>query len=470
MATMADESNPPRRGFRATWRRLILRTRAARRRLTRPVRRAVPKGLYARSLIIIITPVVLLQAVVAFIFMERVWQQVTAHLTARLVGDIAAIVDMLETYPQDAAFAEITRIADDRLGLNVTVLPPEPLPAAAPKPFFTPLDQVISREISEQIGKPFWIDTVGRSNLIEIRIKLDDHVLRVLARRSQTYAPNTALFIAGMVVTSVVLLAIAIVFLRNQIRPILTLTAAVDNFGKGRPVPDFAPRGAREVRQAAAAFHDMRERVERQIDQRTAMLAGVSHDLRTVLTRFRLQLALIEESADVAALKNDVDDMNRMLEGYLAFAGGNLGEDPVPTDVAALIDDLGEAGRVSGRDVRCSFSGDPIVRVRPQGFKRCIDNLIGNAARHGTHVVVAGRHADGQLTVTVDDNGPGIPFEEQEAVFKPFYRLDDARDRDQSGTGLGLPIARDIARSHGGDIALSDSPFGGLRVTVTVPA
>jgi len=470
MATMVDQSVPPRRRVRASYRRLLRRVRAAARRLGRAVRDATPKGLYARSLLIIIAPVVLLQAVVAFVFMERVWQQVTAHLTAQLVGDIAAIVDMLDTYPQDAGFAEITRIANERLGLNIAVLPPEPLPTAGPKPFFTPLDRVISRELSEQIGKPFWIDTVGRSNLIEIRIKLDDHVLRVLARRSQTYAPNSALFIAGMVATSVVLLAVAIVFLRNQIRPILTLTAAVDNFGKGRPVPDFAPRGAREVRQAAAAFHAMRERVERQIDQRTAMLAGVSHDLRTVLTRFRLQLALIEETADVAALKSDVDDMNRMLEGYLAFARGDFGEDVAPTDVAALIDELGEAGRVSGHDVRGSFAGDPIVRVRPQSFKRCLDNLIGNAARHGTHVVVAGRHTDGHLTITVDDDGPGIPFEEQEAVFKPFYRLDDARDRDQSGTGLGLPIARDIARSHGGDIALSDSPLGGLRVTVTVPA
>ena len=212
------------------------------------------------------------------------------------------------------------------------------------------------------------------------------------------------------------------------------------------------------MRQATVAFHEMRERVERQIEQRTAMLAGVSHDLRTVLTRFRLQLALIEETADVEALKNDVDDMNRMLEGYLAFARGDSGEDAVPTDIAGLLRDIGQESRVTGHDTETSFTGDPSVRVRPQSFKRCIVNLVNNAGRHGDHVVVFGRHADGHLTVTVDDDGPGVPFEEQEAVFKPFYRLDNARNLDESGTGLGLPIARDIARSHGGDIALVRQP------------
>ena len=350
------------------------------------------------------------------------------------------------------------------------MLPPEPLPPAGPKPFFSPLDRVLGREITRAIGKPFWIDTVGRSNFVEVRIQLPHNVLRVFAPRSQTYAANALIFISAMVATSVVLLAVAVIFLRNQIRPILRLTAAVDNFGKGRAVVDFTPRGAREVRQATVAFHQMRERVERQIEQRTAMLAGVSHDLRTVLTRLRLQLALIEESADVAALKNDVDDMDRMLEGYLAFARGDSGEDAVPTDVAALLDGLAEEARISGHDAIVSFSGDPAVRLRPQSFKRCIANLVGNAGRHGDHVVILGSHADGHLVVIVDDDGPGVPFEEQEAVFKPFYRLDNARNLNESGTGLGLPIARDIARSHGGDIALSDSPLGGLRVTVTIPA
>jgi two-component system osmolarity sensor histidine kinase EnvZ len=361
-------------------------------------------------------------------------------------------------------------MAASRFGLNIAVLPPEPLPPPGPKPFFSPLDRVLSQEITRQIGKPFWIDTVGRSNLVEVRIQLPHNVLRVFAPRSQTYASNSLIFVSWMVATSVVLLVIAITFLRNQIRPILRLTAAVDNFGKGRAVADFEPRGAREVRLATIAFREMRARVERQIEQRTAMLAGVSHDLRTVLTRLRLQLAFLEDSADVEALKTDIDAMNRMLEGYLAFARGDSGEDTVPTNIAALLEEIAQESRVSGHDISVSFAGEPVVRVRPQAFKRCIANLVGNAGRHGTHAAIIGEHAGGHLTIAVDDDGPGVPFEEQEAVFKPFYRLDNARNLDESGTGLGLPIARDIARSHGGDITLSDSPLGGLRVTVTIPA
>jgi two-component system osmolarity sensor histidine kinase EnvZ len=444
--------------------------RGAWRSAARGVGGLMPKGLFARSLLIIITPVVLLQALVAFVFMERNWAAVTTRLAQATVGDIAAVVDIIEDYPQDPGYETITVIARDRFGLSVAVLPTEPLPPPGPKPFFSTLDRVLSQEITRQVGKPFWIDTVGRSNIVEVRIQLAENVLRVFAPRSQTYASNSLVFISWMVVTSAILLTIAIVFLRNQIRPILRLTAAVDDFGKGRTVADFQPRGAREVRQATAAFHQMRQRVERQIDQRTAMLAGVSHDLRTILTRLRLQLAFIEQNADVDALKNDIDDMNRMLEGYLAFARGDSDEDTVPTDIAALLDELAEEARVSGHATEASFSGDPIVRVRPQSFKRCIANLVGNAGRHGKTVAVSAVHADGLLTVTVDDDGPGVPFEEREAIFKPFYRLDDARNLDETGTGLGLPIARDIARSHGGDITLSDSPLGGLRATVTVPA
>ncbi len=459
MATTIDELPASAPGIRGVY------GRAA-----RAMGAVMPKGLFARSLIIIIAPVVLLQSLVAFVFMERNWQDVTQRLSAATAGEIAAIVDIIERYPQQPDFSDVVDIAASRFGLNIAVLPPEPLPPAGPKPFFSPLDRMLSQEITRAVGKPFWIDTVGRSNLVEIRIQLARNVLRVFAPRSQTYASNALIFISAMVATSVVLLAIAIVFLRNQIRPILKLTAAVDNFGKGRAVGDFAPRGAREVRQATVAFHLMRERVERQMEQRTAMLAGVSHDLRTVLTRLKLQLALLEGSEDVVAMKSDVADMDKMLEGYLAFARGQSDEDAVPTDIAAMLRDITQESRVSGHDTEYAFSGDPTVRLRPQSFKRCIANLVSNAGRHGDNIVILGRHADDHLTVTVDDDGPGVPFEEQEAVFKPFYRLDNARNLDESGTGLGLPIARDIARSHGGDIALSDSPMGGLRVTVTIPA
>ena len=459
MVATADSEAPP-----------VQRARAAYGRFARRLGDLMPKGLFARSLIIIIAPVVLLQAIVAFVFMEAHFRTVTARLAAAVVSDVAAIVDIVHEYPQDQDSAKIVRIARERLGLNIALIDP-PLPAPGPKPFFAQLDRTLSLAITARIGKPFWIDTLGRSNLVEIRILLDDNrVLRVFAPRSQTYASNSLIFISWMIGTSLVLLAIAIVFLRNQIRPILRLAAAVDDFGKGRAVPDFTPRGAREVRQATLAFHDMKGRVERQIGERTAMLAGVSHDLRTVLTRFQLQLALIDDSTDVQALQRDVGDMNRMLEGYLAFARGDSGEVAVATPIDNLLAEIGNEMRISGHRPAISFTGDPMVTVRPQAFKRCLGNLIINACRHGDTVAVAGTHADGVLTIVVDDDGPGVPPEEYEAVFKPFYRLDAARNLDESGTGLGLSIARDIARSHGGDIVLGKSPLGGLRATVTVPA
>ena len=257
----------------------------------------LPKGLFVRSILIVVLPILILQGVVAYVFMERHWQTVTRRLSSAVVGDIAAIISVIDTYPQDARFSEITRIAAETYGLTISVLPPNPLPEAQPRPFFSLLNSTLSREIRRHINRPFWIDTLGNSDLVEIRIALDGHVLRVFAPRSRAYASNSQIFLFWMVGTSLVLIAIALLFLRNQIKPILMLADAAEEFGKGRSVAAFKPRGAREVRQAAQAFLDMRERIERQVEQRTTMLSGVSHDLRTVLTRFKLELALLAEIA-----------------------------------------------------------------------------------------------------------------------------------------------------------------------------
>ncbi|MGA7975303.1 MAG: ATP-binding protein, partial [Pseudolabrys sp.] len=240
-------------------------------------------------------------------------------------------------------------------------------------------------------------------------------------------------------------------------------------FGKGREAPNFRPRGAREVRRAAGAFIEMKMRIERAIEQRTAMLAGVSHDLRTILTRFKLELALIGDTPEVEAMKRDVDEMARMLEAYLAFARGDLGEQSAETDMAEFLQELKTDTERNGHQVHVVFHGPPIVTVRPAAFKRCLANLVSNAARFAHTISITGHRDHRWLTVTIDDDGPGIPVDMREDVFKPFLRLDDARNQDEGGTGLGLAIARDIARSHGGDIMLGDSPLGGLRATVRVP-
>jgi len=438
-------------------------------RLTRWFKRIIPKGLYARSLLIIIAPMVILQSVVAWVFMERHWSLVTQNLSAAVVQDIAALIDVYKSNPQDAEQALVRRIAQDRLGLVVDFLPVSEMPPPGPKPFFSLLDQALSVELRKQIGRPFWIDTVGRSNLVEIRIQLDNTIMRVIARRSAAYASNSEIFLMWMVGTSLVLILIAILFLRNQIRPILALADASENFGKGREAPNFRPSGAREVRRAAQAFLEMKSRIERTMEQRTAMLAGVSHDLRTILTRFKLELALIDDSAEVEAMKKDVDEMARMLEAYLAFARGDSGEQSAPTDMAAFLDELKDDAERHGHKATVVFHGQPVVTVRPAAFKRCLANLVSNAARFAPSIAITGHRDHRWLTVTVDDDGPGIPSAMREEVFKPFLRLDDARNQDEGGTGLGLAIARDIARSHGGDIVLGDSPLGGLRATVKVP-
>src|SRR3989440_8866855 len=360
---------------------------------TRWLKGMMPTGLYGRALLIIITPMVVLQSVVAFVFMERHWNTVTRRLSAAVTQDISALIDIYRSYPQDPDRVTLRRIALERLSLSVDFLPVSELPPPGPKPFFSLLDQALSQQISQQIRRPFWIDTVGRSNVVEIRIRLDDTVMRVFAQRSAAYASNSEIFLWWMIGTSLVLLSVAIAFLRNQIKPILRLADAAESFGKGREVPNFRPRGAREVRRAAAAFIEMKTRIERTIEQRTAMLAGVSHDLRTILTRFKLELALIGDSPEIDAMRKDVDEMGRMLEAYLAFARGDSGEQSAPTDMAALLDELKADAQRNGHQSSVGFHGQPVVTVRPAALKRCLANLVSNAARYARSIAIIG-HRD----------------------------------------------------------------------------
>lgn len=433
------------------------------------LRRYMPKGLFPRTILIIVIPMLLLQSFMAFLFMQKHWETVTRRLSEAVVGEIAATISVIEAYPQDPNFQTITDIASQNMKLSISVLPPAPLPSPRPKPFFSLLDRALSEEIRTQIGRPFWIDTVGRSQFVEIRIQMKHNVLRVITRRSQTYASNSHIFLVWMVSTSLVLLAVALLFLRNQIRPIQQLANAMEGFGKGHPVNGFRSRGAEEVRRASTAFQRMSRRIERQIEQRTTMLAGVSHDLRTILTRFRLQLALIGDNEETEELRRDIEEMNSMLEAYLAFARGDGDEIPSDIDIALMVEELEGDAEMAGAIASSSYQGEAVACVKASAFRRCLTNLVANAARHGTHVEISGRHEHGWLTITVDDDGPGIPEEERDAVFRPFHRLDTARNLDETGTGLGLTIARDIARGHGGELSLDRSPLGGLRAQVRLP-
>lgn len=433
------------------------------------VKRLLPNSLFGRSLIIVVAPMVLLQSVLAFVFLERHWELVTQRMSEAVAREMAAVVALLEAYPQDADVQFIVDIASKDLGLRVSVLPEASLPDPSSKPFFNLLDRTLAREIDAAVGKPFWIDTVGDSTVIEARILLQDKVVRIFARRSQAYATNSHIFLVWMVGTSLVLIFIAVIFLRNQIRPIQRLANAAERFGRGQSIANLGHSGAREVRQASHALVEMSGRIERQVEQRTTMLAGVSHDLRTILTRFRLQVAMMEASEDSRALVEDVDDMEGMLNDYMAFASDNAQEDTALVDLEEILRSLCDHAQL--QNVPCSYAvdGEMQIDVRQNAFKRCLGNLVSNACRYGSMVEIRAVRKDGVLSITVDDDGPGIPEQARDDVFKPFFRLDEARNQDESGTGLGLAIARDIALAHGGDINLQDSPLGGLRAELIVP-
>ena len=433
----------------------------------------MPKGLYGRALIIIIAPIVLLESILAFIFMEAHWESVTRRLSESTARDISAIVDIYENYNRDDNFKHLKDLAWDSLRLQLQVLPASDLPPPRPRPFFDILDKALSKEVRRRVRKPFWIDTVGSSRLVEIRIKLKNANLAVFARRSQTYASNSHIFLVWMVVTSLVLLTVAILFLRNQIKPVVNLSEAAEAFGKGRPVSEnFRPRGAREVRQAASAFLEMRDRIEKHVEQRTTMLAGVSHDLRTILARFKLQLALLDEGPETDALNSDVDEMQLMLEDYMAFTKGDAGEETQLTAIHPLLKEIRDDGAHLGTPIELKVSkkvGGLVIPMRRHAIKRALNNLVNNSARYGSIIRISTMDDDKWLKTSVEDNGPGIPPSQREEVFRPFYRLDNARNQDIGNTGLGLSIARDIAHNHGGEISLGESDLGGLRAVLAIP-
>ena len=441
------------------------------RRSARSLADLFPKGLYARSLLIVILPMVLLQTGVAYLFMQRHWDLVTHRLSNAVARDVGAVVDLYRALPLGADDKRLREIAAERFRMTVDLLPPGPLPPVLPRRFFDlldPLTRALPKELASQIKYPIWVDTIGRSGLMEMRVDLGFGVVRLITKRSLGYDANVHIFIFWMVGASFVLIVVAILFLRNQIRPILRLAKAAEEFGKGR-YREFQPRGAREVRQAGYAFLEMKRRIERSNEQRTAMLSGVSHDLRTILTRFRLSLALLDEDSERQDLQKDVDEMQAMLEAYLAFARGDSGESATLIDLGAILEELRLGAERHGAWVRVSTKGALEVTVRPIAIKRCIGNLVGNALRYGRRVEISALREGRFVVVHVDDDGPGIPVESREDVFRPFLRLDEARNQDQSGSGLGLSIARDIARSHGGEIVLGDAPLGGLRASLRVP-
>jgi len=440
----------------------------ARQPLSQAIKRFLPKSLLGRSLLIIVTPLVLLQIVSAMIFFENHWDKITLRLAKSVAGDIAAVVTLLRQFPEPENRAWISQLASRHMEFRLEFDVDRILPNKPAKPDGL-LEETLAASLTSFVGKPFTVDSRSLDRYVVIDVQLANGVLRVTTTRKRLFSSTTYVFVIWMVGTSLILFAVAMMFMRNQVKPIRRLANAADDFGKGRDLSGFKLEGATEVRQAASAFIDMRDRIQRQINQRTDMLSGVSHDLRTPLTRMKLQLEMSpgEDAAD--ALKGDIAEMERMLEGYLAFARGEGGESPVMTDLSTLLQDVADRARRNNARIDLHTEGRIDVTLRPNSFDRCITNLVENANRYAEHISIRAGIRDDGVEIVIDDDGPGIPQEQREEVFRPFYRLERSRNPGTGGVGLGLSIAQDSVRTHGGEIILEDSPMGGLRVRIRLP-
>ena len=432
------------------------------------IKRLVPSTFLGRSVIIIVTPLILLEVVSTWVFYDRHWETITRRLAGAVAGEISMVIESMRRFPGKENEARVLSAASV-MTIRVAYKRGEILPNVAPEIGGGVLDRRLSKALDEQIKRPFHMDTRTYDRQVRIKVQLANGVLDVFVSRERLFSSTTYIFVMWMVGTSMVLFAIASIFMRNQVRPIRRLAAAADSFGKGRDVPDIKPEGATEIRTAAAAFNLMRERIQRSIGQRTEMLAGVSHDLRTPLTRMKLQLALLGDGEDIADLKADLAEMENMVEEYLAFARGESTEAVVDADIRELLDEVVAGARRDGASIDVDSDPALIVPVRPNAFKRCLTNLVANAMVHADHVAVYASRDGDAIEVMIDDDGPGIPSDQRQEVFKPFYRLDSARNLDAGGTGLGLTIARDVMRGHGGDIWLEEAPAGGVRARLRLP-
>ncbi len=443
------------------------------------IKRFLPETLFFRSILILIVPIVLIQVIVTTIFFDRHWSKVTSRLAfavageisllvnsieqsdddsnienSKLINDMAHKLDMLTTYERQAILSS-DQVRNDVLGISWEAM----------------IIKTLHRELSQQLKVPYVISVDFKEKWVNVRVQLTRGILNIDIPQRRLFSSTTYIFLLWMFAASTVLLIIAVLFMRNQIRPIRRLAIAAEHFGKGRNVHNFKIEGAKEVRQAGQAFVEMKERIQRQISQRTEMLAGVSHDLRTPLTRLKLQVAMMGDNSDIYEMKKDINDMEKMIDGYLNFVRGEGREKSVRTSLDSLLQDITLAAKRQGCDVMLNLNELSIMpMLRPVAFKRCVTNITSNAMKYATSIwITMEETSQKQVEITIEDNGPGIEEDLLSDVFRPFYRVDSSRNQETGGVGLGLPIAMDIVHAHGGEIWLQKSPRGGLAVHISLP-
>ncbi len=430
------------------------------------LKKIFPSGLYTRSLIIIIAPIVILQAILTFVFLERHWQLVTKKLSSSVVSEIGMMMDM----QKNNDLIEISSNAKKFYDINLRLLTNQKIDNDFRLPANL-VEKTLSQELQKSLDNRYSIEDIPEEKKVIINIEVENGILEFVIPRRNVYATNSHIFLVWMVISSILILSIAILFLRQQIKPIEKLAKAAESFGIGRKIKNFKPTGATEVRKAADAYIKMQERIEKFLEQRTLMLAGVSHDLRTPLTRIKLQLEMYSNQKGNTELLKDVNEMQYMLETYLDFSQTVSSEEDTEVDLKELIDNIISTSNEKSKIISLKPTNLKNIKYicKKIALKRCVINLINNAKAFGDEVLITLNESNKEITITIEDNGPGIPKKDYEKALRPFQRLDSSRNQNIAGSGLGLSISQEIMNSIGGNIKLSKSKLGGLKVIMALP-
>tara|TARA_Y100000590_G_scaffold427197_1_gene537071 strand:- start:185 stop:1504 length:1320 start_codon:yes stop_codon:yes gene_type:complete len=431
------------------------------------IKKILPKGLFYRSLLIVAIPMILLQIIITVVFFDSLWIKANKGMTRSLVGEIKTMYDVYKKNNKEEQ-KMIVDLYNKNFDFVVTYKANEILPQKKSERWFSPMDRSLRRELKPVFANSYWFDTTTYKEVVELRINHNNGILQIFFPKHKISPSASRIFALWITVPGLFLILIALVFLKNQTRPIINLAKAAEKFGKGEFVKEFRPSGAKEIRQAAYEFDRMRKRITAHLNQRSEMLQGISHDIRTPLTRLKLQLAFLKQQELAKKMGEDIEEMERMLNDYLEFASYQKNEGTELASIDQIIIDL--AKKYQNKKINLSLEANSKINLRPNSIKRCLANLVENAFAYGEKIEIITKTTIGNVIIFIDDNGPGIPENEYKNVLKPFYRIDKSRGQNKSGVGLGLSIANDIIRSHGGNISFSKSQMDGLRVKITLPA
>ena len=429
-------------------------------------KKVLPKRLFYRALLIVAVPVITIQLIITIVFFDSLWIKTNKGMTRTLVNEISAFIEAYQNEENDKQ--EVTNLFSLFLDLNIELVVDEKLSDQNKERWFSPIDRTLRRELKSKFSPEiFWFNTTNYKELVDLRIKYEDGYFKFLVPKDRVTSTSARIFALWITVPAIIMVIISLIFLKNQTRPITNLARAAERFGKGEDIEEFKPSGALEIRQAGHEFDKMRKRIERHLNQRTEMLSGISHDLRTPLTRMKLQLAFLKDKDAVDKLTDDINEMEKMLNEYLQFTSSSYVEKDEMFNLSELIEEI--IKKYNNKNISHNLIPRIYINGRKNLINRSLNNLIDNGLKYANKVEISLTKKNTNLFIIIDDDGPGIPKKEHENVFKPFYKMDKGRNDSKSSVGLGLSIASDIIKSHGGNIMLEKSKFNGLRVKIFLP-